>query len=135
MNRPVTYFSAIPATPVRGVVVRNPRARRLLTFLMVFVPGLIVMEADNDAGAVSTYMQAGARTPLVLIAWHSFDDELLARVNVKAYRKATGPKEEALERIVTRLSIETGVTAVSWEVAAAVDAEDASISASEEICK
>ena len=26
---------------------------------MVFGPGLIVMEADNDAGAVSTYMQAG----------------------------------------------------------------------------
>lgn len=31
-----------------------------MTFLMVFGPGLIVMEADNDAGAVSTYTQAGA---------------------------------------------------------------------------
>jgi Mn2+/Fe2+ NRAMP family transporter len=28
---------------------------------MVFGPGLIVMEADNDAGAVSTYVQAGAQ--------------------------------------------------------------------------
>ena len=28
---------------------------------MVFGPGLIVMEADNDAGAVSTYIQAGAQ--------------------------------------------------------------------------
>ena len=44
----------------RGWVVRSPWARNLLTFLMVFGPGLIVMEADNDAGAVSTYVQAGA---------------------------------------------------------------------------
>jgi Mn2+/Fe2+ NRAMP family transporter len=28
---------------------------------MVFGPGLIVMEADNDAGAVSKYVQAGAQ--------------------------------------------------------------------------
>jgi Mn2+/Fe2+ NRAMP family transporter len=28
---------------------------------MVFGPGLIVMEADNDAGTVSTYTQAGAQ--------------------------------------------------------------------------
>ena len=51
----------IPATPTRGVIVRNPWARNVLTFLMVFGPGLIVMEADNDAGAVSTYIQAGAQ--------------------------------------------------------------------------
>jgi Mn2+/Fe2+ NRAMP family transporter len=39
----------------------------VLTFLMVFGPGLIVMEADNDAGAVSTYMQAGGQYGLHLI--------------------------------------------------------------------
>ena len=38
----------------RGYKVRSPWVRNLLTFLMVFGPGLIVMEADNDAGAVST---------------------------------------------------------------------------------
>ena len=35
--------------------------RNILTFLMVFGPGLIVMEADNAANAVSTYVQAGAQ--------------------------------------------------------------------------
>jgi len=45
----------------RGWVVRSPWARSLLTFLMVFGPRLIVMEADNDAGTVSTYVQAGAQ--------------------------------------------------------------------------
>jgi Mn2+/Fe2+ NRAMP family transporter len=52
--------STILATP-RGVVVRKPWARNLVSFLMVLGPGLIVMEADNDAGAVSTYIQAGAQ--------------------------------------------------------------------------
>jgi Mn2+/Fe2+ NRAMP family transporter len=61
MNRAATHSSVIPATPTRGVIVRNPWARNLLTFLMVFGPGLIVMEADNDAGAVSTYIQTGAQ--------------------------------------------------------------------------
>ena len=49
------------AEPGVGIVVRRRWQRNLLTFLMVFGPGLIVMEADNDAGAVSTYVQAGGR--------------------------------------------------------------------------
>jgi Mn2+/Fe2+ NRAMP family transporter len=57
----VNQSIAPPSTGPAGIVVRNPWARNLLTFLMVFGPGLIVMEADNDAGAVSTYVQAGAQ--------------------------------------------------------------------------
>jgi Mn2+/Fe2+ NRAMP family transporter len=45
----------------RPIRVSNKWAAHALTFLMVFGPGLIVMEADNDAGAVSTYVQAGAQ--------------------------------------------------------------------------
>jgi Natural resistance-associated macrophage protein-like len=33
--------------------------RRLITFLAIVGPGLIVMVGDNDAGGVSTYSQAG----------------------------------------------------------------------------
>jgi NRAMP (natural resistance-associated macrophage protein)-like metal ion transporter len=51
----------------RGYKVRSPWMRNLLTFLMVFGPGLIVMEADNDAGAVSTYTQAGGQYDLSLL--------------------------------------------------------------------
>jgi len=47
--------------PAGGVVVRRPWQKHLLTFLMVFGPGLIVMKADNDTGAISTYMQAGGQ--------------------------------------------------------------------------
>lgn len=44
----------------KAIRIKSPWVRKLATFLMVFGPGLIVMEADNDAGAVSTYTQAGA---------------------------------------------------------------------------
>ncbi len=80
-------------------------------------------------------IQNVGRTPLALIALHSLDDEVLARVNVKSYLKSVGPREEALEQIVTRLSLEAGVTAISWEVVAAGDAEDASITATEELVR
>src|ERR1700739_2226599 len=53
----VMMSSAPAAEPIR---VSNKWAANGLTFLMVFGPGLIVMEADNDAGAVCTYVQAGA---------------------------------------------------------------------------
>lgn len=43
-----------------AIVVKTKWMQRLLTFLMVMGPGIIVMIADNDAGAVSTYVQAGA---------------------------------------------------------------------------
>ena len=45
----------------KQIRVSNKWYAHLLTFLMVSGPGLIVMEADNDAGAVSTYVQAGAQ--------------------------------------------------------------------------
>src|SRR6202050_2443360 len=90
---------------------------------------------SDEANIRTMLIQNVGRTPLALIALHSLDDELLARVNVKAYLKAIGPKEEALEQIVTRLSLEAGVTAISWEVVAAVDAEDASISTTEEVVR
>ena len=59
-----TQFDAAD-TPVKGVMVRRSWQKHLLTFLMVFGPDLIVMEADNDAGAVSTYMQADGQYGLL----------------------------------------------------------------------
>jgi len=53
--------------PVGSVTVKKKWMREVVTFLMVFGPGIIVMEADNDAGAVSTYIQAGAQYGLHLL--------------------------------------------------------------------
>src|SRR6201993_3520158 len=85
-------------TPTAGVVVRSAWQRNLLTFLMVFGPGLIVMEADNDAGAVSTYMQAGGQYGLhlvwlliVLLPICYFVQEMVARLGI-----ATGKGHAAM---------------------------------------
>lgn len=84
--------------PVRGRVVKSKWARNLLTFLMVFGPGLIVMEADNDAGAVSTYIQAGAQygtrllwTLLILLPVCYFIQEMVVRLGI-----ATGKGHAAM---------------------------------------
>jgi NRAMP (natural resistance-associated macrophage protein)-like metal ion transporter len=84
--------------PVRGRVVKSKWARNLLTFLMVFGPGLIVMVADNDAGAVSTYSQAGAQygihllwIVLLLLPATYFIQEMVVRLGI-----ATGKGHAAM---------------------------------------
>jgi putative Mg2+ transporter-C (MgtC) family protein len=94
-----------------------------------------VCRTADEANIRTMLVQNVGRTPLVLVALHSLDDELLGRVNVRAYLKTVGPKEEALEQIVTRLSLEAGVTAISWEVVAAVEAEDASMATTGELVR
>lgn len=85
-------------TPVRGRVVSSKWAHSLLTFLMVLGPGLIVMVADNDAGAVSTYIQAGAQygthllwVVLLLLPVTYFVQEMVVRLGV-----ATGKGHAAM---------------------------------------
>jgi Mn2+/Fe2+ NRAMP family transporter len=83
---------------VRGLVVRSKWMQRLLTFLMVVGPGLIVMVADNDAGAVSTYVQAGAQYGtrllwVLLLLWPTtyFIQEMVIRLGI-----ATGKGHAAM---------------------------------------
>jgi Mn2+/Fe2+ NRAMP family transporter len=56
---------------------------------MVFGPGPIVMEADNYAGAVSTYVQAGAQygthllwLPVLLLPITYFIQEMAVRLGI-----------------------------------------------------
>ena len=84
--------------PPRGITVRSNWLRRILTFVMVMGPGLIVMEADNDAGAVSTYTQAGAQYGthllwllLLLLPICYFVQEMVVRLGV-----ATGEGHAAM---------------------------------------
>jgi Mn2+/Fe2+ NRAMP family transporter len=88
----------LESTPVRGMVVQSKWVARLLTFLAVFGPGLIVMVADNDAGAVSTYSQAGAQyglnlmwVILLLLPVTYFVQEMVVRLGV-----ATGKGHAAM---------------------------------------
>jgi Mn2+/Fe2+ NRAMP family transporter len=71
------------------MVVRQQWQQSLLTCFMVLGPGLIVMEADNHAGAVSTYMQAGGQYGLhllwillLLLPICYFVQEMVARLGI-----------------------------------------------------
>jgi NRAMP (natural resistance-associated macrophage protein)-like metal ion transporter len=82
----------------QGIIVRRRWQQSVLTFLMVFGPGLIVMEADNDAGAVSTYVQVGGQYGLhllwillVLLPITYFVQEMVARLGI-----ATGKGHAAM---------------------------------------
>jgi len=85
------------ATPATRVVSARWKAS-LLSFFMVMGPGLIVMEADNDAGAVSTYTQAGAQygthllwVLILLLPICYFVQEMVARLGI-----ATGQGHAAM---------------------------------------
>lgn len=87
-----------PVASAKSIHVSNQWAARALTFLMVFGPGLIVMEADNDAGAVSTYVQAGAQYGthllwllLLLLPICYFIQEMVVRLGI-----ATGQGHAAM---------------------------------------
>jgi hypothetical protein len=71
--------------------------RRTLLFLAAMGPGIITMVADNDAGGISTYAQAGAKTGFNLL-W------AFSKVKVLAQKLLgdlfTIGRTEGLERIV-----------------------------------
>src|SRR3984893_16765403 len=92
---PNEVLTGTAAKPIR---VSNKWIAHVLTFLMVFGPGLIVMEADSDAGAVSTYVQAGGQYGLhllwllaVLLPICYFVQEMVARLGI-----ATGKGHAAM---------------------------------------
>jgi putative Mg2+ transporter-C (MgtC) family protein len=69
-------------------------------------------------------LQNIGRTPLGLYRLQSEDQEGQGgtnRVMVRAHLKSTGRKDELLEQIVTRLSLEPGVTTIQWEIVSALD--------------
>lgn len=89
---------AIQVAPAKILTVNSLWKRNLLWFLMVFGPGLIVMVADNDAGAVSTYTQAGAQYGtnllwliLLLLPVTYFVQEMVVRLGI-----ATGQGHAAM---------------------------------------
>jgi len=94
----MTVMQQPTTTPIRGTRVNRPWQRTVLSFLVAFGPGLIVMEADNDAGAVSTYMQAGGQygyhllwVLLLLLPICYFVQEMVARLGI-----ATGKGHAAM---------------------------------------
>ena len=80
-----------------------------------------VCRTSDEAQVRALLLQNIGPTPLVLYALHSEDEEAGSRVRVRARLRSAGRKDELLEQIVTRLSLEPGVTTIRWEIAAALD--------------
>jgi Mn2+/Fe2+ NRAMP family transporter len=97
-NTAALATAAVGSPTPRTRVVKTRWARNLFTFFAVAGPGLIVMEADNDAGAVSTYVQAGAQygthllwVLLLLLPVCYFVQEMVVRLGI-----ATGQGHAAM---------------------------------------
>ncbi len=94
----MAFATPLPPAGSRTAAPRPRWRTSLLRFLVVAGPGLIVMVADNDAGAVSTYTQAGAQygthllwVLLALLPVTYFVQEMVARLGI-----ATGQGHAAM---------------------------------------
>lgn len=75
-----------------------------------------VCRASDEGHVRALLLQNISPTQLLLYALHSEDEEGTGRVKVKAQAKSMGRKDDVMEQIVTRLSLEPGVTTIRWEV-------------------
>ena len=80
-----------------------------------------VCRTTDEVQVRALLLQNIGRTPLGLYRLQSEDQEGASRVMVRAYLKASGRADELLEQIVTRLSLEPGVTAIRWEIVSALE--------------
>jgi putative Mg2+ transporter-C (MgtC) family protein len=76
----------------------------------------IVCRAEDEAHTRALLMQGIAHTSLNLTSLKSEDIEGTARLRASAQVRGLGRRDADLERMVARLSIEPGVTSVSWAV-------------------
>jgi len=70
----------------------------------------------DEAHMRALLLQAMSRSPLTLAALRSEDIEGTAKMKVTAQIKGLGRQDDALEQLVVRLSLEAGVSSVSWTV-------------------
>lgn len=80
-----------------------------------------VCRAKDEQHIRALLLQNIGRGPLTLTALHSEDEEATNRVKVQAQVKSLGRTDDLLEQVVSRLSLEPGVTTMRWEVVSALD--------------
>lgn len=78
----------------------------------------ITARADQEAHLRVLLIQAIAGQPLLLKSLKSDDLEHTDKVEVHAILTSTGRQDSLLEQTVSRLSLEPGVSGVSWEIVA-----------------
>lgn len=74
----------------------------------------LVCRPQDEAHVRALMMQAMSHSALVLTALRSEDIEGTGKLKVTAQIRTLGRQDQALEQLVVRLSLEAGVSAVSW---------------------
>jgi putative Mg2+ transporter-C (MgtC) family protein len=75
---------------------------------------------DDEAHMRALMLQAMSRSPLTLTSLRSEDIEGTNKMRVTARIRGLGRQDQALEQLVVRLSLEAGVSSVSWAVHAEI---------------
>jgi putative Mg2+ transporter-C (MgtC) family protein len=78
----------------------------------------ITVRSDQEADMRALLLQSLGGQPLALKSLHSDDIEHTDKVEIRAVVTSTGRQNLALEQIVSRLSLEPGVSGASWEIVA-----------------
>jgi putative Mg2+ transporter-C (MgtC) family protein len=76
----------------------------------------LVCRQEDEAHMRALMLQAMSRSSLTLTALRSEDIEGTPKMKVTAQIKGLGRQDDALEQLVMRLSLEAGVSSVSWTV-------------------
>ena len=71
---------------------------------------------EDEAHMRALMLQAMSQSPLTLAALRSEDIEGTNKMKVTASIRGLGRQDQALEQLVVRLSLEAGVSSVSWAV-------------------
>jgi putative Mg2+ transporter-C (MgtC) family protein len=76
----------------------------------------LICRPDDEAHMRALLLQAMSRSSLTLTGLRSEDIEDTPKMKVTAQIKGVGRQDDALEQLVVRLSLEAGVSSVSWAV-------------------
>jgi putative Mg2+ transporter-C (MgtC) family protein len=76
---------------------------------------VLVCRSQDEAHIRALLLQSVAGAPLLLRGLYSEDQDDPSRAEVRADLVSIGRNDALLEQLVTRLSLEPGVTAISWE--------------------
>jgi putative Mg2+ transporter-C (MgtC) family protein len=78
----------------------------------------LICHPQDESHVRALILQPTARSSLTLISLRSEDIEGTDKMKVTARIRGVGRQDEALEQLVVRLSLEAGVSSVSWAVQA-----------------
>ena len=80
----------------------------------------LICRPDDEAHMRALMLQGMSRSSLTLTALKSEDIEGTSKMKVISQIRGLGRQDEALEQLVVRMSLEAGVSSVSWAVHAEV---------------